>query len=389
MNKNVEFKAYLHSPQTAREFCRSTGGTLIRSCEQTDVYLTVEHGRLKVRTDCTAPAVLIYYERSNRPGARESQFTQVPLDQVSPDLVAVLQQSLGVRVEVRKQRETYKWKTHLINLDHVTDLGHFIEIEVDVAAVGSSGGAQALTQTLMKELAVSEADLVPWSYSDFKTIQLSAHNWRQQLDLRHHYGTLYLVDGASGTGKSTIAHHLVGNEDLNLVSVPRYATRQPRADEPLDSEYVFVSRCQFDKLVSRGAFIEFRDFEFDMSYGIPWQEAISALCAGRNALGLINLGNGRHIKKLFPEAVTILITAPRATVERRLRSRNLHTEAQIAERLRNAEASSHYYPYYDHVIDNDDGCLAGSLEKIRELVAAHTKDPSSGPALDGELSGGG
>jgi guanylate kinase len=114
--------------------------------------------------------------------------------------------------------------------------------------------------------------------------------------------------------------------------------------------------------------MEFRDFDFGMSYGLSWDSAIQPLLEGKNAVGIIDLGNVRHVAELFPEAVRILVDAPLPTIERRLRTRGYNTEEQIQERLGNAKLIDAYRPYYDHVINNDDGLFDTSVSHLRRII---------------------
>src|SRR5262245_38986285 len=117
-----------------------------------------------------------------------------------------------------------------------------------------------------------------------------------------------------------------------------------------------------------GAFIEYRDFQFGMSYGLPWADAFAPLLAGRHGLAVINLGNVGYVKALLPEAVTILVDAPLATIRQRLLARGVNTPEQIEERLANAARVEAYRPLYDYVIRNDDGTLTAAQEFLRGLV---------------------
>ena len=103
--------------------------------------------------------------------------------------------------------------------------------------------------------------------------------------------------------------------------MPRYCTRERRRDDEGRREYVFVPHEAFRERARAGAFIEYRDFQFGMSYGLPWTEAIMPLLQKRAALGVINLGNVEYAKALFPEAVTVLVDASLETIRRRLVAR--------------------------------------------------------------------
>lgn len=225
---------------------------------------------------------------------------------------------------------------------------------------------------------ISGDDVVPWPDADWHAMQKQASEWRAKLRARVDAGTLFLLDGASCSGKSTLVDRLTADHTLPIDSVLRYSTRERRPDDQPRREYLFVSHDRFLELAHAGGFIEYRDFRFGMSYGLPWAEAFAPLLAGRQALGVINLGNVRHVKALLPEAVTILVDAPLATIRQRLIARGVNSREQIDERLANAERVESYRPFYDYIVRNDDGTLREALDFLRGLVlarAAHTGTP--------------
>ncbi len=207
-------------------------------------------------------------------------------------------------------------------------------------------------------------------------MQREARVWRSRLhSSTSPTGTLFLLDGASCSGKSTLVDRLTADPAL-LELVPRYSTRERRVDDQRRHEYLFVSHDDFRARAAGGGFIEYKDFQFGMSYGLPWVEAFSPLLEGRNALGVINLGNVEFVKMLVPEAVAILVDASLETIRRRLIARGVNTSEQIDERLANAARVQQYRKFYDYVVTNEEGVLNEAEAFLRNLVASKT---TSGP----------
>ena len=179
-------------------------------------------------------------------------------------------------------------------------------------------------------------------------------------------GILFAVDGASGAGKTTLALALV-KANPELTFVPRYTTRKSRHSESDAVEYIFVSPEQFSKMIDEAAFIEYRRYKFGMSYGLAWKEVEAVLRTGRNAVGIINLGNVAQLKKLCPEAVAILIDVSPETLQRRLISRGTNTPEQIAERLATARTVERFRELYDDVVWNEAG-LDKALSDLFAIV---------------------
>ena len=105
--------------------------------------------------------------------------------------------------------------------------------------------------------------------------------------------------------------------NIQAASVHGRTHRAQAEDDQRRREYIFISHEEFRERAVGGAFIEYKDFQFGMSYGLPWVEAFSSLLQGRAALGVINLGNVEYVKMLLPEAVTILVDASLETIRRK------------------------------------------------------------------------
>jgi guanylate kinase len=214
--------------------------------------------------------------------------------------------------------------------------------------------------------------MVPWPETDWRAMQQEARIWRSRLHDRQASGatgTLFLLDGASCSGKSTLVDRLTADPAF-LELVPRYSTRERRVDDQRRREYIFISHDAFRKRAEAGGFIEYKDFQFGMSYGLPWVEAFTPLLEGRSALGVINLGNVEHVKTLLPEALTVLVDASLETIRHRLLARGLNTTEQVDERLANAARVQNYRKFYDYVVTNEEGVLDEAEAFLRNLIAS-------------------
>ena len=216
--------------------------------------------------------------------------------------------------------------------------------------------------------------MIPWPDAEWHAMQDEARIWRPRLHQRHaagDAGTLFLLDGASCSGKSTLVDRLTADPAF-LELVPRYSTRERRVDDQRRREYIFVAHDAFRQRAEAGGFIEYKDFQFGMSYGLPWVEAFTPLLEGRPALGVINLGNVEYVKALLPEAVTILVDASLETIRRRLIARQVNTPEQIDERLANAARVQNYRKFYDYVVTNEEGVLNEAEAFLRNLISSRS-----------------
>jgi len=161
---NIELKAKYHDVTHVREYLRRHAD--FKGIDhQTDTYLHIPRGRLKLRQG-TIENALIYYEREDQKGPKQSNVTLFPLlpDSALPEM---LLKALGIHVIVEKQREVYFIGNVKFHLDIVKGLGRFVEIEA-IDLEGSIGRERLLEQCqhYQQEFRIRDTDLVSLSYSD-------------------------------------------------------------------------------------------------------------------------------------------------------------------------------------------------------------------------------
>ena len=162
---NVEIKAQCVDPNRIKEILNERQAKFIGIDHQVDTYFKVPKGRLKLR-EGNIEHSLIHYVRPDQTGPKQSQ---VHLYHPAKDagLKEVLTYALGIFIVVDKQRAIYFIDNVKFHLDHVKDLGAFVEIEA-IDKDGTIGKDKLLEQchfylTLFK---ISDKDLVEKSYSD-------------------------------------------------------------------------------------------------------------------------------------------------------------------------------------------------------------------------------
>jgi adenylate cyclase, class 2 len=102
---NVEIKARCGNQNKIRNILQKLNADFKGTDHQIDTYFNVPFGRLKLREGLTDNH-LIYYQRENRDGPKESQVTLLQNNSRSL-LKSILQKALGILVSVEKTREIY------------------------------------------------------------------------------------------------------------------------------------------------------------------------------------------------------------------------------------------------------------------------------------------
>ena len=165
MARNVEIKARVGDPAALRARVASRATAPPALLRQTDTFFRVPSGRLKLRDFGDGAGELIFYERADRPGPRESSYSRAAC--AGPAAVgAVLGAALGVRGVVEKRREVFRLGRTRIHLDEVRGLGWFMEIEVVLEDGEAAADGERVARALLAELEIPAAMLLAPAYID-------------------------------------------------------------------------------------------------------------------------------------------------------------------------------------------------------------------------------
>ena len=192
-------------------------------------------------------------------------------------------------------------------------------------------------------------------------------------------GLILILSGPSGSGKSSIYKAAIGELGGIEFSVS-CTTRAPRPGEVDGRDYHFITREEFDRLVSEGAFAEHADVHGNC-YGTLKSELIGRVRRGIDVLLDIDVQGAAQLRSLCADSdefcracVFIFIMPPSfEELERRLRARATETEESILRRLANAKGEMAHASEYDHVIVNDD--LARAADEFVRLVRGLRTSP--------------
>ena len=162
---NVEIKARCENPGYIRDYLKNYPASFKGVDEQTDTYFNSPNGRLKLR-EGNIENNLIYYERLNNAGPKQSHFQLVKIEDAI-GLKQVLSQSMGIKIIVKKRREIYYIDNVKFHIDEVPGLGSFVEIEAGNLIVDlSKEKLQEQCDFYIKEFGIRDEDIIDVSYSD-------------------------------------------------------------------------------------------------------------------------------------------------------------------------------------------------------------------------------
>ena len=165
MPTNVEIKARVADLAALRRDVETVADRGPDELCQTDTFFGCAAGRLKLREVPGGPAELIYYQRADDAGPRESVYfmATVPDPEAMKRLLGAANGVLGV---VRKRRSLYMAGQTRIHLDQVEGLGDFVELEVVLREGQTIDEGVIIANNLMSALDIDPSRLLDRSYFD-------------------------------------------------------------------------------------------------------------------------------------------------------------------------------------------------------------------------------
>ncbi|UMB53204.1 guanylate kinase [Lutibacter sp. A64] len=186
-------------------------------------------------------------------------------------------------------------------------------------------------------------------------------------------GKLIVFSAPSGSGKTTIVHHLLKQTELNLDFSISATSRPLRGKEVDGKDYYFISAEAFKNHIDNDDFIEWEEVYTDNYYGTLKKEVERIWNLGKHVIFDIDVVGGLNIKKQFPEQTLSVFVQPPSIeeMERRLRNRKTDTEEKIKERVAKAAKELNYAKDFDVILVNDN--LEEAKNKACKLIENFVK----------------
>lgn len=165
-------------------------------------------------------------------------------------------------------------------------------------------------------------------------------------------GTLFVISGPSGVGKSTLVREALSELD-NFTRSTSATTRSARTGEVQGKNYHFLSETEFKKMIENKQLLEWVEY-CGYYYGTPVKFVEDNLSKGINVVLEIEVIGAMKVKKTMPDAYLIFITvSDTVQLEKRLRKRATEYETVILNRIEKAKGEMKYEKYYDCIIINN------------------------------------
>ena len=181
---------------------------------------------------------------------------------------------------------------------------------------------------------------------------------------------LVIISGPSGVGKDTIIDALkLRPHDPDYHYVVTCTTRGMRPGEVDGVDYHFLDRETFAAQRAAGEFLEANEVHGNW-YGTPRRQVREALAEGRDVILKIDVQGAQEVKENVPEAVLIFIVPPSLeSLFQRLKARATESADELELRQRNAAIELARQEDYDYIVENRDGEVEATAERIERILA--------------------
>lgn len=189
-------------------------------------------------------------------------------------------------------------------------------------------------------------------------------------------GTLFIISGPSGVGKSTLIKALI--REINIKRVITYTTRPKRVGEvsatmfgAQDPDYHFIDKTTFDQFLATEQFMLCKQIH-NFMYGATYESFLKPLEQGQDLIVDLDLDHQSVLKKHIPNVITIFVSpAEEGQLESQLIARQ---ETNLTTRLASGQAllnSPTIKIHYDYLIVNQSGHLKKALAELKMIVLAN------------------
>ena len=194
------------------------------------------------------------------------------------------------------------------------------------------------------------------------------HNKNPDIKIQRKNSKLFVISGPSGVGKDTILNQMKKIYPSNHYVVT-VTTRKKRVNEIDGKDYFFVTNKKFQDMIDSNEFLEWATV-YNNNYGVPKNQVFLALSQNKNVIIKADIQGAKTIKNIINDATTIFINPPDISkLATHLSSRMSESKESFRLRMETALLEIESQNEFDHVVNNPEGKIDQTLEKINAIIS--------------------
>jgi len=181
-------------------------------------------------------------------------------------------------------------------------------------------------------------------------------------------GSILIISGPSGSGKSSLMKELLKTSDDIYFSIST-TTREIRVGEEEGVNYYYISQEEFQNDIKEDAFLEWAKVH-ENYYGTSLKPILKALEDGKLVVFDIDVQGHEIARRKFGNLITsvFLTTANQKILRQRLEARQTDSKDSIDQRISNALEEMARMREYDYLLINDN--FEDTFEKLKAIAEA-------------------
>jgi guanylate kinase len=184
--------------------------------------------------------------------------------------------------------------------------------------------------------------------------------------------TLLVLSGPTCSGKDTIMRLLV-KRNKNMRRLVTTNSRPKRSEEREGTDYHFISRSEFEKLIAQEAFYEWVEYRGEYRGGQK-RHVHEALQSGKDVIWRIDVRGVKNIykkvKKEIPNSVFVFLVESLGVLKARMAKRATEDKKWKEWSINMATWELKQYQDFDYVVPNKEGKLKEATEVIEKILEA-------------------
>ncbi len=193
----------------------------------------------------------------------------------------------------------------------------------------------------------------------------------EQLQTKDRRKIAFVLSGPSGAGKNVVINRTL-QEITDLAYAVSYTTRPRREDEEEGIDYFYISRQEFQELLTQGDILEHVEYMDDL-YGTSISHINYLFKQGADVILNIDVTGANTLRTTaaaldFPLVYIFLTTASLDTLRDRLQRRGTEDQQTINRRLAVAMREMEMIHLFDYLLINDS--LEQTVSKLKAIIIA-------------------